>query len=61
VFRDHCTRYQVSRPILNHRFLRWSERVAGTEHPSRRTEQLSRPAGCSHREFRPPIRDPQLS
>jgi len=38
-----------------------SDRVAGTEHPSRRTEQLPRPAGRSRRERRPPIRDPRLS
>ena len=38
VFRDHCTRYEVSRPTVNYRFVRWSDRVAGTEHPSRRTE-----------------------
>lgn len=58
VFRDHCAHYEVSRPTINN--FRWSDssRVAGTEHSSRRTEQLPRPAGRSRREHRSSIGDP---
>jgi len=54
VLRDHCSFYGVSRPAIS---FRWSDRVAGTEHPSRRTEQLPRPTGRSNRENRSSIGD----
>ena len=60
VFRDHCTRYEVSRPTLTYPIVRWSYRVAGTEHPSCRKAQLPIPAGCPYRGHRPPINHPEL-
>jgi len=60
VFRDHCTRYDVRRPTIRYPYVRWSHRVAGTEHPSRRKEQLRIPAGRPCRRHRPPIDHPEL-
>jgi len=60
VFRDHCVRYEVSRPTINYHFLRSSHRVVATERPSRRTAQLPIPPGCPRRGHRPPIDHPGL-
>ena len=60
VFRDRCTRYEVSRPVLPSTSNDLN-RITGIKYFSHRTEQLPEPSRRSHREHRPPICDPRLS